>query len=69
MSSQWKGKIIELLKSHPDGLTVSDISKKCNISRTTASLVLAELRGAKEIRIRNVAAAKLHYWKNGEDNG
>ncbi len=69
MSSQWKGKITELLKSHPDGLTVSDVSKKCGISRTTASLVLAELQGAQEIRIRNVAAAKLHYWKNGEDNG
>ncbi len=67
MSSQWKEEIIELLKSHPDGLTVGDISKKCGISRTTASLVLAELQGAQEIRIRNVAAAKLHYWRDGNE--
>ncbi|MFC1800700.1 HTH domain-containing protein [Nanoarchaeota archaeon] len=62
MTRKWKDSIIELLKQNSEGMTISDISQECNISRQTVSLVLAELQGGNKIRIRRVAAAKLHYW-------
>ncbi len=63
-----KGKkelVTELLKKDREGLTIVEIAKKLNISRNTASVALAELKGAELIKIRNVGRAKLHYWKRG----
>jgi Mn-dependent DtxR family transcriptional regulator len=57
--------VIGLLKKNTDGLTVVDIARALEISRNTASVVLAELKGADLIRIRPVGIAKLHYWKGG----
>ena len=59
--------VINLLKKDTDGLTIVDIAKKLNISRNTASVALAELKGANLIRIRPVGIAKLHYWKGGKN--
>ena len=57
-----KESVIELLKKNSDGLTIVEISKLLNMSRNTASIALAELKGAEQIRIREVGRAKLHYW-------
>jgi DNA-binding transcriptional regulator YhcF (GntR family) len=54
-----------LLKKDTDGLTVVEIARKLGISRNTAAVALAELKGAGLIRIRPVGAAKLHYWIKG----
>jgi Mn-dependent DtxR family transcriptional regulator len=55
--------LIKLLKKNTDGLTIIEIAKELKISRNTVPVVLAELKGAKLIRIRPVGKAKLHYWK------
>lgn len=54
--------VINLLKKSPGGLTVTDIASKLKISRNTVAVILAELKGAEKIRVRNVGMAKLHYW-------
>ncbi len=55
--------VIKLLKKNTDGLTIVDIAKQLGISRNTASVALAELKGEGAIRIRPVGIAKLHYLK------
>lgn len=54
--------VIELLKKNTDGLTIAEIAGNLNISRNTAAVALAELKGANLIKIREVGMAKLHYW-------
>ena len=58
-----KEKVIKLLKSNTDGLTIIEIAKELKLSRNTVPVVLAELKGEGNIRIRPVGKAKLHYWK------
>lgn len=55
--------VLNLLKKHKEGLTVTEISKLLNISRNTTAISLARLDGAKKIKIRNVGMAKLHFLK------
>jgi DNA invertase Pin-like site-specific DNA recombinase len=55
--------VISLLKKNTDGLTILEIAKELKISRNTVPVILAELKGAEQIRIRPVGRAKLHYWK------
>ena len=57
---------MELLKKRLDGLTISDIAKALRISRNTAVVVLAELKGAEKVRVRPVGMAKLFYWQGGK---
>ena len=57
--------VISLLKKNTDGLTIIDIANELKISRNTVAVALAELKGAKLIRIRPVGRAKLNYWKGG----
>lgn len=60
-----KDLIVDLLKKETDGLTIVEIARKLNISRNTAAVALAELKGEKSIRIRPVGIAKLHYISEG----
>ena len=59
--------VIDLLKKNTDGLTIIDIANELKISRNTVAVVLAELKGAKLIRIRPVGRAKLNYWEGGKN--
>jgi len=59
-----KERIIELLSENTDGHTVIEISRVLGVSRNTAPVILAELKGEGKIRIRNVGKAKLHYLNN-----
>ena len=54
--------VVELLKKHKEGLTVIEISRLLKISRNTVAVVLAELKGAGLIWIRNIGMAKLNYF-------
>ena len=56
-----------MLKKDSDGLTIVEIARILKISRNTAAVALAELKGAELIRIRPVGIAKLHYWKGGKN--
>ncbi|MBW2966309.1 MarR family transcriptional regulator [Candidatus Woesearchaeota archaeon] len=64
LPNDYKEKIINLLKKNNSGLTIADIAKKIGTTRHTASIILAELRGANLIEIRNVGMAKLHNWRD-----
>ena len=55
--------VIDLLKTNTDGLIIIDIANELKISRNTVAVALAELKGAKLIRIRPVGRAKLNYWE------
>lgn len=52
-------KIVNLLKKHPDGLTIIEISRKLNMNRITVSKYIMLLIGEKKVRIRRVGNAKL----------
>ena len=56
-------KVTKLLKKNSDGLTIIEIAKQLKLSRNTVPVLLAELKGANQIRIRPVGKAKLHYWR------
>lgn len=58
--------VIALLKRNTDGLTIVEIAHQLKISRNTVAVALAELKGAKLIRIRQVGMAKLHYWEGSK---
>jgi len=58
--------VIEILKKNSDGLTIIEIARALKISRNTAAVALAELKGAELVRIRPIGKAKLHYWKGGK---
>jgi DNA-binding transcriptional ArsR family regulator len=64
LSSDYKTRIIELLKENKSGLTIAEIIKKTGTTRQTVSVVLAELRGAKLVEIRKIGVAKLHNWRD-----
>ena len=63
MSKDWKGKISEILKNNPDGLTINELKTIANTTRHTVSIALAELKGEKKVMVRQVGMAKLHYWR------
>jgi len=52
-------RIIEILKKHPEGLTILEITSKVGASRATVTKYIYELRGAGLIRQRKVGVAKL----------
>jgi len=54
-----KKEIIKTLKSHSDGLTITDISKILHIHYTTASKYLAVLEAEGKIVHRDIGMAKL----------
>jgi predicted transcriptional regulator len=54
-------RIINELKRDPDGFTVSELSKKLNLSRQTISNCFAFLEGAEKVKIRQVGMAKVYY--------
>ncbi len=53
--------VVGLLSKNTDGLTIIEIATLLKISRNTAAVALAELKGEGTIRIRPVGMAKLHY--------
>ena len=61
-----KRRILELLKHHPEGLTIQEISDSLNMHRQTATKYLYELKGSGHIWARPVGKAVLHYLKKPE---
>ncbi len=55
--------IIEVLKQHPEGLTIQQISDLVKLSRLTVTKYLHELLGAEIVTQRKVGKAKLTYLK------
>ena len=61
--NHYEERIIELLKSHPEGLTILEISEKLNANRATVTKYIYKLHGAGKIKFRKVGPAKLCYLK------
>jgi predicted transcriptional regulator len=55
--------ILDTLKKHPEGLTLTNIAKICGMHRHTATKYIYELRGADLIYERDIGPAKLCYIK------
>ena len=62
MDIKKKNKILDLLKSHKEGLTVAQISRELKIHRNTVTVYVRELIGEKEVIERDVGKAKLLYY-------
>lgn len=57
--------IINILRKHPDGLTLTSIAELTGLHRHTATKYVYELKGAGVINERDVGPAKLCYLKEG----
>ena len=55
-------KIIKELEENPNGFTVSELSKKLNVSRQTVANCFAFLEGAQKVEIRQAGMAKIYFW-------
>lgn len=55
-------KIIKELKQNPNGFTISELSKKFNVSRQTIANCFAFLEGAEKVKIRQVGMARIYFW-------
>lgn len=55
-------RIIDILKSNPQGMSIADIIKKTKLARHTVLARLHVLIGKGDINVRTVNMAKLHYW-------
>ena len=54
--------ITKELKKNIDGFTISELSKKLNLSRQTISNCFAFLEGAQSVKIRQAGMAKIYFW-------
>lgn len=61
-----KAEILELLGSHPEGLTIQEIAHHIDLHRQTVTKYLYELAGAQLIIRRQVGPATLHYLRQPE---
>lgn len=62
-SEKVKKKIIEAVKTHPEGLTIQDLSKIIGVHRQTITKYILFLEGAGTIYRRRIGSATLHYSK------
>lgn len=59
-----KIKITDLLKAHPQGLTITEIMQRTGLARHTVLARLHNLVGQDKVSVRQINMAKLHYWKD-----
>ena len=58
-----KSLILDLLKHHPEGLTIQKLSKLANMSRITVTKYMHELIGEGNIIERKIGVARLMFAK------
>jgi len=61
-----KNRILKILKKHPEGLTILDISNEVGMSRHGVTKYVYQLLGEKKISQREVGTAKLCYYNGGK---
>ena len=62
-SNNIREKIIKILRKHPEGLTIVEITKEINMSRNAVTKYVYQLLGEGSIFQREVGTAKLCYLK------
>lgn len=60
-SEKIKNRLISILKDHPEGLTIKELSDLIKLHRQTVTKYIFELKGAGIIHRRPVGSATLHY--------
>jgi DNA-binding IclR family transcriptional regulator len=63
MENNFKERIVENLKRHPEGLTILDIAEKTGINRVTVSKYVLVLMAEGLMTQRKIGTAKLCYLK------
>jgi len=63
-----KRKTLEILRDHPEGLTIEDLSRFIKAHRQTITKYVLELKGADVIFRRRIGAVTLHYLKERYGN-
>ncbi len=61
-------RILETIKTHPEGLTIRDIASDLGMHRQTVTKYVLFLEGAGTIHRRRLGSATLHYMKASYDN-
>ncbi len=56
--------IVDLLKSHNEGLSITEIMQMTKLARHTILARLHGLIGEGKVKVRQINMAKLHYWKD-----
>jgi predicted transcriptional regulator len=56
-----RDRILNILKNHPEGLTIKDIAGEIGMTRHSVTKYIYQLLGEKSIRLRDVGTAKLCY--------
>lgn len=59
-----KKKVVDILKEHPEGLTIQELSKLTNSHRQTVRAYLQWLQGAGIVYQRRIGAVTLNYLKS-----
>ncbi len=59
MENDFKERILEKIKKHPEGLTILSISQETGINRVTVSKYVLVLSAEGQVSMRNVGTAKL----------
>jgi len=59
-----KEEIIRILESHPEGITIQNLSDWIGVSRHTVIKYVFELKGSGIIYRRRVGSATLHYLRS-----
>lgn len=60
---KYRKRIIAELQKNKAGYTISELSKKLNLSRQTIANCFAFLEGAQKVNIRKAGMAKIYYWR------
>jgi len=60
MGDEIINKIVSLLESRVEGLTITEIVKLSSFSRSSIRTELAKLEGAKKVEIRKIGMAKVY---------
>lgn len=63
-----KRRAVEILRDHPEGLTIEDLSRLIKAHRQTITKYVLELKGADVIFRRRIGAVTLHYLKERYGN-
>lgn len=55
-----KNKLIDTLKKNPQGLTITELVKESELSRSAIIVQLAKLEGANKVKVRIAGMAKIY---------
>lgn len=55
--------VLSKLKSNKSGLTITELSEKCKLTRTTVRTALALLQGQDKVTLRRIGMAKVYTLK------